>query len=214
MHIADGILSWPVLGAGAALSAGGVAWGLSRLRVEDLPKTACVSAAFFVASLIHVPLGPSSAHLLLCGLAGILLGQAVFPALFVALLLQALLFQFGGFLTLGINTFDMAFPALLLGILLRRPLAAAESRSAVLALGFSAGAGGVLLAAATAASALALSGRDFRVAGALLLLGHLPVALVEGVATAFITLSLKKIRPESFAEGRRAIEQEMEPQRQ
>ena len=198
MHIADGILSWPVLGAGIALSSVGVAWGLRKLRYEDLPKTACVSSAFFVASLIHVPIGPSSAHLLFAGLSGILLGPAVFPALLVGLLMQVLLFQFGGFLTLGVNTFDMAFPALLCGLLFQRALSSASNYWLVLLLGFSAGFLGVALAAFCTSGALLLSGGDFHRAAFLLFAAHIPVMLVEGLATAFAAVSLKKLRPETF----------------
>jgi cobalt/nickel transport system permease protein len=42
-----------------------------------------LSATFFVASLIHVPVGPSSVHLIMSGLAGLVLGWTAFPALFV-----------------------------------------------------------------------------------------------------------------------------------
>ena len=198
MHIADGILSWPVLVAGTALSAAGVAWGLSKLRYEDLPKAACVSSAFFVASLIHLPLGPSSAHLLLAGLSGVILGAAVFPALLVGLLLQALLFQFGGFLSLGVNTFDMAFPALLCGLLFQRRLAIAAKPRSLMAWGFAAGFSGVALASLLTSSALLLSGGDFRHGAVLLFAAHIPVMLAEGVATAFLAASLKKLRPETF----------------
>ena len=37
-----------------------------------------LGAAFFVASLIHVPIGFSSAHLILNGLLGVVLGWAAF----------------------------------------------------------------------------------------------------------------------------------------
>jgi cobalt/nickel transport system permease protein len=39
-----------------------------------------------VASLIHVPIGPSNAHLILNGLVGLLLGWGAFPAILVALI--------------------------------------------------------------------------------------------------------------------------------
>jgi hypothetical protein len=68
MHIAEGVLSPPVLIAGAVLSSGGIAIGLSRIKGEDIPKVAMLSSAFFVASLIHIPFGPTSAHLVLMDL--------------------------------------------------------------------------------------------------------------------------------------------------
>ncbi|MDR0409702.1 MAG: energy-coupling factor ABC transporter permease, partial [Spirochaetaceae bacterium] len=100
MHISEGILSPPVIAAGWALTAAGLSAGLKKTPAEKLPETALVSAALFLASLVHVPLGPSSIHLTMLGLAGILLGWSSVPALFIALLLQGFLFQFGGLLSL------------------------------------------------------------------------------------------------------------------
>jgi len=198
MHIADGILSWQVLAAGAGLSALGTAWGLSKLKNEDLPKAACAASAFFIASLIHLPIGPGSAHLLLNGLAGIVLGAAVFPALLVALALQALLFQFGGFLSLGVNAFDMAFPAFLCGLAFRPLLNKVEARWAIAVCGFGAGFAGIFLSCLLCCSALYLSGGDFKRAAGLIFLAHVPVMLAEGVITAFAALFVKRTKPEIF----------------
>ncbi|MDR0551726.1 MAG: energy-coupling factor ABC transporter permease [Spirochaetaceae bacterium] len=112
MHISEGVLSLPVIAGGWALGAAGVAVGLKKTPAEEVPKTALVSAALFLASLVHVPVGPSSIHLTLLGLAGYLLGWSAVPALFAALLLQGLLFQFGGLLSLGANTTIMGAAAL------------------------------------------------------------------------------------------------------
>ena len=113
MHIAEGILSAPVLigGAGAALS--GTALGLKAVDYERITRVGILSSAFFVASLIHVNIGPSSTHLILNGLVGLMLGWAAFPAILVALILQAFLFQYGGITVLGVNTVIMALPAVI-----------------------------------------------------------------------------------------------------
>jgi len=113
MHISEGVLSAPILISGGILTSAGVYMGLKKLSNIQIPLVALISAAFFVASLIHIPLGPTSVHLILNGLAGILLGWAAFPALLIGLFLQGILFQFGGLTTLGINTFNMAFPAIM-----------------------------------------------------------------------------------------------------
>jgi cobalt/nickel transport system permease protein len=113
VHIADGVLTMPWVAGGfvgAALLAVFAAW---RLREEELPRIALLTAAFFVASSIHVQLGPSSAHLLLNGLLGIVLGRRAPLAILVGVTLQALLLQHGGPSTIGVNTCDMAIPALL-----------------------------------------------------------------------------------------------------
>ena len=110
MHISEGILGVPVLAAGTGLAILGTAIGLKKMDYERLPQVAVLSSAFFVASFIHVPLGPAAVHLVLNGLCGLLLGWLAFPAILVGLALQALLFQFGGLTTLGVNTFNLAFP--------------------------------------------------------------------------------------------------------
>jgi hypothetical protein len=101
MHISEGVLSGPVLLSGAALAAAGTAIGLKKLDYDQIAKAGMLSGAFFVASLVHVPLGPMSVHLIMNGLVGLLLGWAAFPAILVALALQAVFFQFGGITALG-----------------------------------------------------------------------------------------------------------------
>ena len=116
-HIPDGVLSLPILAVGAAVTAAGCAYGLKRMEAERVPQVAVLSSVFFVASLVHFPVGPTSVHLILNGLTGIALGWAAFPAILVALLLQAVLFGFGGLVVLGVNAMSMAVPAVLCGLL-------------------------------------------------------------------------------------------------
>lgn len=129
MHIVDGALSAPVLATGAVLSIAGVAIGLRKLDYNQLPQVGVLSAAFFVASYIHLPLGFSSVHLILNGLIGLTLGWVAFPALLVALLLQAVFFGFGGFLVLGVNAFNIAMPAVLVFYLCRKGLQSTNQRT-------------------------------------------------------------------------------------
>ena len=111
MHISEGVLSAPVLISGAALAAAGTAIGLKRLDYDRIAQVGVLSSAFFVASLIHVNVGPASVHLILNGIVGLLLGWSAVPAILVALTLQAIFFQYGGITVLGINTLIMALPA-------------------------------------------------------------------------------------------------------
>ena len=120
MHISEGVLSGPVLFSGAALAAIGTGIGLKKLDYDQIAKAGMLSAAYFVASLIHVPIGPANAHLILNGLVGLLLGWGAFPAILVALILQGVLFQFGGITTLGVNTIIMALPAVISYLLFGR----------------------------------------------------------------------------------------------
>jgi cobalt/nickel transport system permease protein len=194
MHISEGVLSPAVLGAGAAVAAVGTAIGLKKMDYEAIPRVAILSAAFFVATLIHVPVGPVGLHLVLNGLMGMLLGWAAVPAILVALFLQALLFQFGGLTVLGVNTVIMALPAVvcfyLFRPLLRRPgLAPAVG---AFACGFTA----ILLSALLVASALISTGQTFFQVAELAVLAHIPVMFIEASITLFISLFLKKVRPE------------------
>lgn len=202
MHLSEGILSVPVLAGGGALAAAGIYIGLRAMRDEDIPKVALLTAAFFVASLIHVPIGPSSAHLVLNGMMGLLLGWAAFPSVCVALILQAVLFQHGGLTVLGVNTIIMAAPAALIGLLLRPLLTRSLSRQTVWLIGAGAGVMGIVLGALLAATALAMPGRAFFGVAGLFLVAQLPVMAIEGVLTGTLVVSLWRLEPH-WLTGRR-----------
>ena len=199
MHIADGVLSWPVLVTGAAAAAAGVAIGLRKTDQEQLPRVAVLASAFFVASLIHVPVGPSSAHLVLNGLAGIVLGWAAFPAILVALFLQAILFGFGGLTALGANTLTMALPAVACYYLFNRHARGNGTAGVVFAAGFAAGAAGIGLAAALVSAMLYATGSEFVHVAQLVLIGHVPLMCVEGVVTGSVLVLLRQVRPQVLA---------------
>jgi len=195
MHISEGILSAPVLISGAVLAATGTAIGLKKLDYERIPQVAVLSAAFFIASLVHVPIGPSNIHLILNGLMGLLLGWVAFPAILVGLLLQTILFQFGGVTSLGVNMSVMAFPAVLcfyvfkLGV---RSEKVAFSMLSAFMCGFcSVFMGGILLA-----FALAFTGESFINAAKIIVIAHLPVMIIEGLIVAACVKFLKKVKPE------------------
>lgn len=198
MHIVDGALSAPVLIGGGVAAVGGLALGLRSLSLEKIPAAGVLSATFFVAALIHVPIGPSSVHLMMNGLAGLVLGWAAFPALFIGLLLQAVFFGFGGITVLGVNTVNMALPAVLVGVLLRRGARGADRRVAALS-GLLAGSMAILLAALMFALALWLSGDEFVPAAKLVVLAHLPVAVIEGLICAAAVILINRVKPELFS---------------
>jgi cobalt/nickel transport system permease protein len=113
MHISDGVLPPQTWVTGYAVAGAAVSYALAKkTKINDIPKVSVVTAAVFVASLVHIPAGPTSVHFMLNGLAGIILGWRAIPGIFIALVLQALLFQHGGLTTIGINTITMGFPAL------------------------------------------------------------------------------------------------------
>lgn len=167
---------------------------LRRLEYEQIPRAAVLSAAFFVASLVTVPVGPSSVHLILNGLMGLVLGWAAVPAILVALVLQTIFFGFGGLLVLGVNTMNIALPALicslLLGALLRR------RKMNGFAVGALAGILGVGLTGVMVALSLALSNAAYTVAAKVILATYVPLLAVEAVVTGVIVAFLWRVAPE------------------
>ncbi|MCC6421803.1 MAG: energy-coupling factor ABC transporter permease [Gemmataceae bacterium] len=112
VHISDGVLAAPWWAGGLGAAAVLATLGAWRVRDEEIPRIALLTAAFFIASSFHVPVGPGSAHLLLNGLIGVLLGLRAGLAIPIGLLLQALLLRHGGYLALGVNSCVMGLPAL------------------------------------------------------------------------------------------------------
>lgn len=197
VHMVEGVVAAPIVAGCTALAAAGVGYGLSRLKADDMPKAAVLGAAFFVASLVHVPVGPTSAHLLANGLMGLLLGWAALPAMVVGLVLQAAFFGFGGVTVLGLNLVLIGAPAILCHHLFRDLVRRAPLRGAWVA-GFGCGAVAILLSALAAAAALAASGEAFVPAARLAVVAHLPVMVVEGLVTAAAVTLLLKVRPDAL----------------
>ncbi len=193
MHISEGVLSGPVLVSGAALAAAGTAIGLKKLDYDQIARAGMLSGVFFVASLVHVPLGPTSVHLILNGIVGLLLGWAAFPVILVALALQAVFFQFGGITALGVNTLIMALPAVV-GYYLFSPLLR-RSPAVALAGAFTCGFMAVLLGGIIVGLALMFTEEKFFEVAAAVLAAHLPVMIIEGIVTALCVAFLKKVQP-------------------
>ena len=194
-HIPDGVLSLPILAAGTLAGAGGLALGVRGLADRDIPRTALLAAVFFIASSLAFPLGPTSVHLLLGGLVGLMLGWKAFPAIFVGLLLQALLFGFGGLTVLGVDLVNMALPGVLLAMAVRPLISAAHpTRSAALA-GLAA-ALSVLVTAGLVGLEIAVSEPAFAPAVGVMAVAYLPLSVLEAAVTAFVTLYLLKVKPE------------------
>lgn len=196
MHISEGVLSPSVLIAGAALTATGVAIGLRGLDHEEIPSTGILSAAFFVASLVHVPIGPSSVHLILNGLLGLILGWKAFPAILVGLALQALLFQFGGITSLGVNTLNMALPAVICYYLFGWGVKKGARQIVFTVTAFACGACAVLISGVLVGFSLYLTGEAFLPAAKLVVAAHIPVMLIEGGLTTACALFLRNVKPE------------------
>ncbi len=200
MHISEGVLAGPVLFSGMAVAAAGTAIGIKKLDFDQLAQAGILSAAFFVASLVHVPVGPSSVHLILNGIVGLLLGWAAFPSIMVALLLQSIIFQFGGLTTLGVNTVIMALPAVICYYLFA-PLINKKS-SIAMAAAFACGFLAVFMSALLVGVSLYFSEKNFFEVATLVVTAHLPVMLIEGIITVFCISFIKKVSPEMLPGAR------------
>ncbi|WP_416669097.1 cobalt transporter CbiM [Egbenema bharatensis] len=209
MHIPDGILPAPVAVGGYAITGLATWYSLRKISqrkdpTQDIPKAALMTAAFFVASSVSIPVPPASIHFILNGLVGVVLGYYAFPALIVGLFLQAVMIGHGGLTTLGVNAAMVGIPALLAYHLfqLRYRLVRSPNARWVLGLfGFLAGAIGVGLAAATLYVVVITnipSGFDVateRAAITGLTLAHLPLMVIEGVFTAMLVIFLWRVKP-------------------
>ncbi|MBP0020928.1 MAG: cobalt transporter CbiM [Cyanobacteria bacterium SBLK] len=208
MHVPDGLLPHFVCLGGYALMGGLTHYSLRQIQrdknaPENMPKASLLAAAFFVASLIHIPIPPISVHLVLCGLMGAILGYYSFPAILIGLFFQAVMFQHGGLSTLGVNSLIFGIPAIashhffsigkkLTGnnLLARKFLA------------FLTGFGGTALAAFFFAVIIALNipadldVRAERTAILAFFISHLVLAAIEGVFMVMILAFLERVKPE------------------
>ncbi|MEP1217591.1 MAG: cobalt transporter CbiM [Marinobacter sp.] len=194
-HIPDGVLATPILIGGAVVTVAAVTVAVQRLRSEQIPQAAVMAAAFFVASLISVPVGVSSVHLLLNGLMGLLLGWAAVPAILIALILQAVFFGYGGLLVMGVNAMNIVLPALVCALFLRGFLRHSNPKGAFV-IGAIGGASAVAMTGLLLCAALAMSGNAFVPAAKILLATFIPLAFVEAVVTGATLSFIKRVAPE------------------
>jgi cobalt/nickel transport system permease protein len=188
MHIADGIVPVEICAGAYVVSLGAVYWLGREVETEEVSRMGLMAAAVFVASLVHFPLAGATVHLGLFGLVGVLLGRRGFPVVFASLLFQTLLFQHGGLLSLGLNSFNMGAGALIgwgvwgVRVIPQQPRA------------FVAGLAGSFIPAVLMAAEFQMSGYGrgfFVIAGV-----YSIVAVVEGVATAVIVAFFARTKPE------------------
>ena len=185
MHISEGVLSAPVLLAGWAVTAPAVAAILWRVKQAEIPRIACFSALFFVASFVHLPVGVSSMHLMLSGLVGAFLGSRAILAIFVALFLQGVFFGFGGLSVLGVNTAVIGFPAVLGGLFAAAAKAQElKARTQKIYL-FLAGFVPIVCSMLLLDLVLFISGREFFAIATLISLEGAALAVLEGIITLF-----------------------------
>lgn len=208
MHIPDGILPASVIIAGYATT-GGVTWySLRQIKrdknpQENIPKASLLTAAFFVASWIHIPVPPVSVHLILNGLLGTILGYYAFPAILIGLFFQAVMFQHGGLSTLGVNATMFGIPAILAYHLFQlQHKVGKNNRVWTGVFAFLSGAGGLGLSVVIFFF-LVIKNIPANLDAAMeqnviygLVLAHIPLMLIEGAFTAAVVLFLMRVKPE------------------
>ena len=216
MHIPDGIIPAQVCVAGYGLT-GALTWyslrkinkpssrhgGRQNDPSASLPKAALLTAAFFVASSLYIPIPPSSVHLLLNGLLGVVLGYFAFPAILIGLFFQALIVGHGGLTTLGVNATMMGIPALLAHHIfqLRRKIASRKPFYTGL-FAFLGGSLGLAFTALIFTGIVIMTvpaefdAQAEQAAVMTLTFSHIPLAILEGAFTAMLVLFLERVKPE------------------
>jgi len=214
MHVPEGILPAEICISGYAVTSLITWYSLKEINKqpnpqEDIPKASLLTAAFFVASTIHIPIPPASVHLVLNGLLGAVLGYYAFPAILVGLFFQAVMFGHGGMTTLGVNAIIMGLPALLahqiflLRHFLRKRLRKRLDDKILSSISaFLAGATAVGLSAALFFILIITnipSDWDFaaeKTAIYALMLAHIPLMVIEGIFTAMVVSFIQRVKPE------------------
>ena len=111
----------------------------------------------------------------------------------VALVLQAMLFQFGGITALGVNTVIMALPAVIC-YLAFSPLLYKGATLRLLAT-FACGFLSVFLSAIILGLALLFTEESFLEVSAIVIVAHIPVMIIEGTITTICVTFIRKVQP-------------------
>ena len=182
----------------AALPA--VLMGISQYGAPALAVIAFAMACAMIWEVIMnlvlrrpIPIGDGSA-----ALTGLLLGWMAFPAILVGLALQATLFQFGGLTSLGVNTLNMALPAVFVYYLFI-PVRRRSSHSLLFIGSAVCGALALLISGVLIGLCLVFTGEAFWEVAQLTVAAHLPVMVVEASLTGFCVLFLIKVKPQTRA---------------
>ncbi|WP_071516549.1 cobalt transporter CbiM [Geitlerinema sp. PCC 9228] len=210
MHVPDGLLPAKIYLGGYAIASLSTWYSLRQIHryshpEENVPKASLLTAAFFLATLIHLPIPPASVHLVLNGMLGAVLGYYAFPAILIGLFFQAVMFGHGGLTTLGVNASMMGLPALLAGYIFHQRHVFQKSfgeKVATPVFAFLAGAIGLGLSAAVFFSLVItnipadLDANAEKAAIYGLMVAHIPLMAIEGVFTAMLVAFLQRVKPE------------------
>jgi cobalt/nickel transport system permease protein len=201
VHIADGVLAPATLAIGLVIMAVLLLVGCYRLREEEVAKTGVFTAILFIASLIHPPIPGAKVHLLLNGMAGMLLGTRVGLAVAIALTLQALLLSHGGLYAVGVNCATIGLPGLLVAAIfavVKRTVPLQKRVTRLLVGGLLGGMGvcGTLILYYLVLRFGAISGEDLQTLATIAFVWHVPVLIIEVIFSALLFDFLYRIKPE------------------
>jgi len=197
VHISDGLLSNAAVAIGFIVTGVLLIPAVWRVHEDEIPRIALLTAAFFVSSSIHVKVGPTSVHLLMNALVGVILGHRAPLAIVVGLLLQAALLAHGGFLSLGVNAVVIALPALFAGIAFPVLVGRNPTGRRVSLVGFALGWLTVVTTAAMNAAVLIFGGlEDWTVIAAPQFVVYVVLGLVEGIILGVTAGYLVRVRPD------------------
>lgn len=194
MHISEGVLKPEILVPAGIITAGLTAYLLYKIKPNDIVRTACMSAVFFVGSFVHFPLGPSSLHLVLGGVVGAFSGRFAFLSILVALLFQGIFFGFGGLSTLGVNALIIGLPAIFGAYFVR--LSNQNNALKAKLFYFLAGFVPVAISSILLSAVLLLNGDEFRAIASLVLLTNSALCVIEGLICALLLSFIAKTYPE------------------
>lgn len=204
MHISDGILSAPVWVTGYIGTALIATVTMRNLDMEEVPKISVITSVFFIASLIKVPMGPASIHLILNGLVGVVLGWRAFVAIMLGIILQAIIFGHGGITVIGVNTLMMGGGALIAYMVWQQRHHFAFKRREFV-FGALAGAIGTISSGTILALALITTGEAFNTMAETILIAHIPIMIIEALVVGSSAEFLNKIKPDMLAGQRKQI---------
>lgn len=204
LHAPDGFFSMPVIIASYAVVAAVVAFSIRRanrsLNERLVPVMGVMAAFIFAAQMLNFPVaGGTSGHLIGGALAAIILGPWAAILVMVAVVgLQALLFQDGGLIALGVNLINMSIISVLAGYgAYWLALRFGSGYTPIMVGGFAAAWLSVVISAVATALLLSLSGTSpLAIALPAMTLAHMLIGIGEGLITVFALMFIKKARPE------------------
>ncbi len=193
MHLPDGIVKPELFIGGYIISAGLSYISLKKINQEDIPKTAIMTASFFVTSLINIPIGGVSIHLSLNGLMGIVLGQLSIISIVIGLFLQSIMFQHGGVTMIGLTSLSLGLPAFIVHLIFKR------LKGSSLYLSIWAGilsALAIMMTTIITIFILVYTGEKVQYLLRSLVIAYIPVAVIEGIVTFFLVRFLLFVKPD------------------